>query len=80
MGQIHVFAVFLLYSGHIFVELFVTSFQPRGKRMKRRQQSLVRRQDWAQSQETSEFDSSDSHVPAMLDESESRASLEPFVK
>ena len=46
MGQIHVFAVFLLYSGHILVELFVTSFQPRGKRMKRRLQSLVRRQDW----------------------------------
>ena len=34
----------------------------------------------AQSQETSEFDSSDSHVPAMLDEFESRASLEPLVK
>ena len=34
----------------------------------------------AQSQETSEFDSSDSHVRAMLDEFESRASLEPFVK
>ena len=28
MGQIHVFAKFLLSSGHILVELFVTSFQP----------------------------------------------------
>ena len=46
MGQIHVFALFLLSSGHILVELFVTSFQPHEKRVKRRKKSLVRRQDW----------------------------------
>ena len=35
MGQIHVFAEFLLSSGHILVELFVT-FQPPEKRVTRR--------------------------------------------